>query len=199
MSDTDDMRGTAYNSGEDSDFDDDYEYNGYGEDSDEDSLPNSLYSSLYSELDNDTTMRIIQNRETLIGYSFLYQETRTSPFKHLFIHRLSPATFYRFRTEKLEYYLEYYSFNWDYYYAPDTPRIRIIQIQHKYNENDLEPEYQVVDKTFWLRLVQRTWKRKCYEKRRFELARGSVQNQRHFEIRGRYLPGYNHNHLLPLF
>jgi hypothetical protein len=141
----------------------------------------------------------MEHKQMCIGYTFLYQETRTSLFTHLFIHRLSPTTFYRFPTEKLEYYLEYYSFDWDYHYAPDAPRIRIIQIQHKYNETDTEPEYQVIDKTFWLRLVQRTWKRKYYEKRRIERARGSVQNQRHFEIRGRYLPGYNHIHLLPLF
>jgi hypothetical protein len=165
------------------------------EDSDNDSLPDSLYS----ELDNDTTMRIIQHKETLIGYSFLYQETRNSLFKHLFIHRLSPATFYRFPTEKLEYYLEYYSFEWDYHYAPDAPRIRVIQIEHVYVDNLPEPEFRIIDKTFWLRLVQRTWKRKYYEKRRIERARGSIQNQRHFEIRGRYLAGYNHPSIFPLF
>jgi len=172
----------------------DFEYE-IEEDSDEDSLPDSLYS----ELDNDTTMRIIQHRETLIGYSFLYQETRNSLFKHLFIHRLSSSTFYRFSTEKLEYYLEYYSFEWDYHYAPDAPRIRVIQIEHVYTDNSPEPEYRVIDKTFWIRLVQRTWKRKYYEKRRLQRARGSIQNQRHFEIRGRYLPGYNNLTVLPIF
>jgi hypothetical protein len=165
------------------------------EDSDDDSIPDSLCS----ELDNDTMMRIIQNKETLIGYSFLYQETRISPFHHLFIHRLSPTTFYRFPTDKLEYYLEYYSFEWNYHYAPDAPRIRIIQIEHIYTDISPEPEFLVIDKTFWLRLVQRTWKRKYYEKRRLERARGSIQNQRHFELRGQYLPGYNHLSILPLF
>jgi hypothetical protein len=173
-----------------------FDISGFDEDDyeDEDSIPDSLCS----ELDTDDYL-IIQNKETCIGYTFHYQETPTTAMEHRFIHRLMPTTFFRFATEKLEYYLEYYSFDWAYHYAPQQPRIRIVQIYHIYHRNTLEPEYLLVDKTFWIRLVQRTWKRKYAEKQRLQRARGSIQNQRHFEIYGRYLSGYNHIHLLPLF
>jgi hypothetical protein len=173
---------------------DEYDYE-EEEDEEEDyeSIPESLENEMYE------ISSTVDSGVYAIAYTFIYQETQYALFEHQIIHRVSPFTFFKYTTENLEYYLEYYSFYWTYYYAPDSPHIRIIQINHIEHADSLESEYQVVDKTFWLRLVQRIWKRKYAEKLRLQRARGSLQNQRHFELHGRYLPGYNHLSILPLF
>ena len=47
----------------------------------------------------------------------------------------------------------------------------------------------IVLKTFWLRLVQRTWKRIYRERRRVIQLRCSRRCQRHVELTGRYIEG----------
>ena len=56
------------------------------------------------------------------------------------------------------------------------------------------PIVVVVLKTFWIRLVQRTWKRVYRERRRVVQLRCSRQCQRHVELTGRYIEGA---HYLP--
>ena len=161
----------------------------------------SMFSSdtLINEVVEDEESRVIPNRASIIGYSFFFKQYRHSNIQHLLIHRLSPTTFYSYPTERLEEYLDYYRVEWNYHYAPDAPHIRILQIEHVYTKHSPEPEYLLIDKTFWLRLVQRVWKRKCKEKKRRQCARGTLHNQRHIELYGKYLPGYNYLSLLPLF
>lgn len=46
--------------------------------------------------------------------------------------------------------------------------------------------YTCVIKTFWIRIIQRTWKRVFAEKMDILRKRGQVQSQRYFEIHGKY-------------
>ena len=52
--------------------------------------------------------------------------------------------------------------------------------------NPKTQEYNVILKTFWLRIVQRTWKRIFRERRIILRKRASIQNLRHFELKGRH-------------
>jgi len=162
---------------------------------DEDSIP----CSLEGELDEQDRITI-ENSKTLIAYTFIYRESRGSPdYEHQLIYKISPKTFYHYSSAKLESFLQYSYDDWTYYSYPQVPKIRIVQVVHIYHLDYIEPEYRLIDKTIWLRLVQRIWKRKYAEKCRFLHERGSLHNQRHFELRGRFLPGYNQINLLPLF
>jgi len=165
---------------------------------DQDSIP----CSLEGELDEQTNIPIT-NSKTLIAYTFIYHETLyTHTYIHNLIYKISPTTFYRYPLYKLENFLQssYEDWNWRYIRFPQLPKIRIVQVIHLFHDSfPTEPEYLVIDKTFWLRIVQRTWKRKYAEKCRLLRQRGSLLNQRHFELRGRFLPGYQYINLLPLF
>jgi len=161
----------------------------------EDSIP----CSLEGELDEQDQITI-ENSKTLIAYTFIYRESRSSPnYEHQLIYKISPKTFYRYSMTKLEAFLQYSYDDWSYVSFPQLPKIRVVQVIHIYHPDCIEPEYRLIDKTFWLRLIQRIWKRKYVEKCRRLRERGSLQNQRHFELRGRFLPGYNQINLLPLF
>jgi len=61
-------------------------------------------------------------------------------------------------------------------------KIQIMQV----SINPKTQEYNVVLKTFWLRIVQRTWKRVFQERRNILQKRCSMQNLRHFELRGQH-------------
>jgi hypothetical protein len=187
----------------DSDYDsipdlDEPEYFEYPSDyeDEQDSIP----CSLECELDEQDEITV-DNSKTLIAYTFLFRESRGSPMhEHNLIYKISPTTFYRYTVHKLESFLQSSYDDWTYYSYPQLPQIRIIQVIHLFHDQfPSEPEYRLIDKTFWLRIVQRTWKRKYAEKCRLLLQRGSLQNQHHFELRGRFLPGYQHINLLPLF
>jgi hypothetical protein len=62
---------------------------------------------------------------------------------------------------------------------------------------DIEPRtcWQTVRlKTFWIRIVQRVWKRVFRERQEIMLKRRTLQNIRYFEQHGKHLPGI---HVLP--
>jgi len=52
--------------------------------------------------------------------------------------------------------------------------------------NPKTQEYNVVIKTFWLRIIQRTWKRIFQERQYILRKRYSILNLRHFELRGQH-------------
>lgn len=70
------------------------------------------------------------------------------------------------------------------FYVPNPPPVDILQL-HISDHG----EYNVVVKTFWLRLVQRRWKNVLRLRAHVFARRASVQNQEYFRTHGRYLPG----------
>jgi hypothetical protein len=52
-------------------------------------------------------------------------------------------------------------------------------------------ERKVILKTFWLRIIQRRWKRITRERAEIYKKRCSIQNMKHREIRGKHLYGLN--------
>ena len=69
-------------------------------------------------------------------------------------------------------------------------RLEILQIVVESSPDGFE-SYKVVVKTFWLRLVQRRWKRIYRERQHVFKVRTSWRNLRYSQLRGRHLPGYN--------
>lgn len=111
--------------------------------------------------------------------------------------RISPTTFYKNYSQLL--------LNLFGYSGTDGPYILkkgidIFKINLVYHQEWSEPEYQYICKTFWIKLIQRTWKRKFAEKKRLQSMRGTLKNQRQFELTGKYGRGFNQiNQYFPLF
>jgi hypothetical protein len=61
------------------------------------------------------------------------------------------------------------------------PCVHILQL-------DIKPdgEYCAIIKTFWLRIVQRAWKKQFSKRQTVIRSRGNIAAQRHFEITGTY-------------
>ena len=73
-----------------------------------------------------------------------------------------------------------------------SPFIDIIQLSIKDDET-----YISICKTFWLRLLQRHWKKTVAERKRIQQKRSSVYSQVYFSIRGKYPKNLNYMPSLP--
>lgn len=94
---------------------------------------------------------------------------------------MSLSSFYTYDIITMSKYLELHS---EFKYRKQ-PRIHIIQLHIEYGV------YKAVIKTFWLRIIQRTWKRIYKEKMRIVTARGHPNVQHYFATHGKYPPGLN--------
>jgi hypothetical protein len=99
---------------------------------------------------------------------------------------IQPHTFLQFDIEIVLNYLAEYSIFNIHRQLLDTHNIHV-QIM----KLDIEPRtrwYNVILKTFWIKIIQRTWKR-VFRERQVALAkRRTLQNVRYFELNGKHLP-----------
>lgn len=96
---------------------------------------------------------------------------------------ISTATFLKYNYKIVTNYLNEMN---SFYYAPND-NIEIMKLIIKPNTN----ERTVILKTFWLRIIQRRWKRIMRERKEIYKKRLSIQNINHREIRGKHLYGLN--------
>jgi hypothetical protein len=91
---------------------------------------------------------------------------------------ISPATLFSYSLSYIRLYLAEYSIC---NITRDLPYIHILQL-------DIKPdgEYCVIIKTFWLKIVQRAWKKQFAKRRTVILSRGHIAARRHFELTGTY-------------
>lgn len=98
----------------------------------------------------------------------------------LLMSAISPHAFFHYDYHMISIYLHEMCISDIHYY----PNIHILQL-------DIADDgcYRVIVKTFWLRLIQRTWKRVYAEKMVTIRRRGSISALRYSEIHGRYPDG----------
>jgi hypothetical protein len=91
---------------------------------------------------------------------------------------ISPATLFYYNLNDIRLYLAEYSIC---NIMRSLPYVHILQL-------DIRPdgEYCAIIKTFWLKIVQRAWKKQFAKKRHIMLSRGHIAAQRHFELTGTY-------------
>ena len=105
---------------------------------------------------------------------------------------IQPQTFLKFDIKIVLNYLAEYSIFTFYREILDVSSIQL-QIM----ELDIEPRtcWQTVRlKTYWIRIVQRVWKRVFRERQEVLMKRRTLQNIRYLERHGKHLPGI---HVLP--
>ena len=149
---------------------------------------------IYNDHDLDVIERTIDNIERLdqnfqdtekihgqyyIGGIYLARKRR----QFLLTSAISPRTFYRYDAHILSIYL----YETSIVETQRYPRLQIMQL-------DITPEgdYCCILKTFWLRLIQRTWKRVFAQKMATVRRRGSILSLKYSEIHGKYPDGLRH-------
>ena len=101
-------------------------------------------------------------------------------FVDTFACAVTPTTFFKFSYISILYYLVYSSI----FYISGPKKIDIIKI-HINSDN----VYVAIVKTYWLRLIQRHWKRAFREKQAIIKLRGLPRNIFYFQYRGMYPHG----------
>jgi len=91
-------------------------------------------------------------------------------------HAITPNSFFKYSYDFVLNYLYMYSI-----FRPSSPRIDILQL-------DIldDGTYSVIIKTYWLRLVQRHWKKICKDRYSMLLGRGGINAQKTFSMEGKY-------------
>ena len=97
---------------------------------------------------------------------------------------VSPNIFYKYPYNDVSRYLRAYSIVRNKF---STKNIQIMKLKIDTHTNT----YTVLIKTYWIRLIQRHWKKIYKEHINFIKIRKNISNQRHFELKGRYVSGNN--------
>lgn len=146
-----------------------------------------VYSALYFEIDTyeDIIDEIAESEEYFldidkenmkyyIGSAIYCQEYNSIQLDT----SISPTTLFSYNLNDIQLYLAEYSIC---NIMSTLPYIHILQL-------DIKPdgEYCAIIKTFWLKIVQRSWKKQFAKRKAIILSRGNIAAQRHFELTGTY-------------
>ena len=102
----------------------------------------------------------------------------------LLVNRISRETFFRFSVEKISKYFYWYSGM----FITQKPPVEILQL-HILDDGT----YTAVLKTFWLKLIQRHWKKVYKVRQEILQCRKKISTLRNFEISGKYPVGFRVN------
>lgn len=127
-----------------------------------------------AELEEDFLDMDKRNGMYFIGSAVYYSEYNSIQLDTT----VSPSTFFSYSVENIKLYLVEYSIcniTWA------LPSVHILQL-------DIKPdgEYCVIVKTFWIKLIQRAWKKQYALRLSVILARSNIAAQSHFELTGTY-------------
>ena len=134
-----------------------------------DEIHNMDYQHLYSEKQNSKyyiglCAEILQN-------DYLHLPTESI---YLMVNSISPSTYFKWSYKSCLRYLYYYGMT-----AMHKPEINILQL-HILNDGT----YSVVIKTFWLKIIQRKWKKIFNERKQILSKRKQLSSMLHREIHG---------------
>jgi hypothetical protein len=108
---------------------------------------------IYNEINSMDNIEI-NNGQYCIGMCFIFEN------KLIYENKIPNKVFYKYRKDELLNYLIKYSS-----VIPNWQRIEIIKIDYKIDINGFTIYYCIL-KTYYIRLVQRTWKRVFRERQR---------------------------------
>jgi hypothetical protein len=156
----------------DSDSDEDYddEDDDYGTDPED-------YRLIMSQLSHEDREK--EHGHYYIGMSFLCN----SEGIYLMNSTISARTFLAYSYSRVHAYVR----NTSCYYVRRNTQIEIMQLCIH-----ADGVYEVVLKTYWLRIVQRRWKNIYKERQRILRLRSSIHNQEYFRRHGKYMEGSRH-------
>ena len=140
-----------------------YDWDEYNED---DPIVDNIYQDDKDHLDSD--------KRDGCYYVGIYKHISSSG-NMLYVNSVSGNVFTQYPYDKIRDYL--------YYYSIMLHRCSEVEIMQLYIRKEV---YYVVVKTFWLRIIQRTWKRKYQDYKERQQQKMLPQNIRYREINGKY-------------
>lgn len=143
----------------------------------DDDLPfESAYNEIYA-LDTYFIERDKRDGEYIIGTKFFCNDRR----EHIYSSGVTPTIFFDYTFDTILEYIMLTS-----YYISRYSYINTIDILKIYIDNN---SYIAITKTYWLRLIQRHWKKVFSEQNRIKNERKSIISMRHFELFGKWKYG----------
>jgi len=142
------------------DSDSDYEENI----DDDDSEIDRVYFNDYDDL------KYKKDKSYYIGMSDILDNI------HILAHAITPFSFFKYSYDFVLQYLYEYSI-----FRPSRPMVDILKLDILYDGT-----YSVIIKTYWIRIIQRHWKKVYKDRFSMLLKRGSVHAQTTFSMEGKY-------------
>jgi hypothetical protein len=105
---------------------------------------------------------------------------------YLMVNSISNNFFFKYSYELCLQYLKMYSI----VHVPNSI-IEIMKLEIKNDCYNVDDVYTIVKKTYWIRLIQRHWKKVMKQRKEMYLRRGSISSLKHFETSGRYPANLN--------
>lgn len=157
------------------------------DDDDDDINDDFNLSDIYDE-DEDHIDSEKQDNSYYIGLCF-----REAKYKEPILLNISISNklFFKYQNEIINDFLSYFHTH-DNIYNSNQIRIDIMKTNFLKTTPGNFTIYAVVLKTFWLRLVQRTWRKVYKQKMQIVKKRRHIFNLRHREIHGKYPNGLNY-------
>jgi hypothetical protein len=141
---------------------------------------NQLFERDYLFLDKEK-----EDKKYYIGFYTIVKTdnnpTSCDPYEMLLNSTISPRSFFLFSLNVVEKYLHDFSIIYRNYYK-FKPNVEILQL----HINPATATYNIVVKTYWLRLIQKWWKKICAKQKAIQLHKMKISNMRHFEIYGNW-------------
>ena len=110
---------------------------------------------------------------------------KIDPFFYILNCCISPNTFFAFSFNLVKLYLKEYSVIFSNFIPKIQNTVNIFQLSIENNT------YHVIIKTYWLRIIQRYWKKIFNLRKQIIQKRQSILSQRYFELNGKYPIGCN--------
>lgn len=141
---------------------------------------NRLYQEEYVFLDNDK-----KDKKYYIGsYTIIKSNndaTSVDPYEMILTTSISPSSFFKFPLNTIEKYL----YDFSIVYHDDLTNKRNVEIL-QLHINPEDSTYNVVVKTYWLKVIQKWWKKIWIKRKAVQLHKMKLSSMRHFEVYGNW-------------
>lgn len=154
------------------------------ESSDDESYASSLDSYEAENIDNVYYDDQEYHDDERVNNNYYIGACGINDNKILLLSVISPKSFFKYHIDDVSKFLKYQSL----VYISD-PQIQIIKLKYEYINDELY--YTSVNKTYYLRIIQRFWKKRLLEREDLYRKRVNIGAMKYRELNGRWPSGLN--------
>jgi len=141
---------------------------------------NLLYQHEYLFLDNEK-----KDKKYYIGSYTIIKSNKdvksVDPYDMILTCSISPSSFFKFPLNIIEKYLYDFSIVYHNHYGIKR-NVEILQL----HINEKDSTYNVVVKTYWLKVIQKWWKKIWIKRKAIHLHKMKISSMRYFEVYGNW-------------
>ena len=154
----------------------------YEEDIDfiQDVATQNAFDDITEDIDN---YPIRQGQITIGTYKYIRYSRQ-----FLFIMNIPPRCFLKYNQHLISKYFYWHSS----FYVAENPPVELIQIYEIVEPGSPYPVIYCIIKTFWIKIIQRVWRKYYKEKRRIICGRSTLYSIKYRELKGHFPEEYRH-------